>query len=196
MQMDAQLAAVLAELEERARYEREHGPMGDMPMWALHPESARFLHVLIQATRATRLLEVGTSFAYSTLWLADATRPNGGRVITCELTPERAAIARETLSRAGVSEIVEIVVGDAKETIPQLPGPFDFVFLDAGKDEYPIYLDLILPKLLPGSIIVADNVVSHADEVKPYLERVRQDPALESVTVPIGSGLEVTLKTR
>ena len=129
------------------------------------------------------------------MWLADATRPNGGRVITCELAPERADRARETLRRAGVSEIVEILVGDARETIPRLPGPFDFVFIDADKEAYPVYLDLLLPKLLPGSVIVADNVLSHADALKPYLTRVKDDPTLESVTVPIGNGLEVTLKT-
>ncbi|NOZ27446.1 MAG: O-methyltransferase [Chloroflexi bacterium] len=192
--MEPRIAKIIAELEERARRERERPQEVTSRMWALHPDSARFLHVLIQATRATRLLEVGTSFAYSTLWLADATRPNGGRVITCEITPERAAAARETLARAGLEDVVEIIVGDARETLKELPGPFDFVFLDADKRDYSLYLDLVLPKLLPGSIVVADNILSHADAVTAYLERVRQDPALESVLVPIGSGLEVTLK--
>jgi predicted O-methyltransferase YrrM len=163
-------------------------------MWALHPDAARFLHVLIQAIRATRLLEIGTSFGYSTLWLADATRPNGGRVITCEISAERAAAARETLERAGLADIVEIVVGDAEETIPQLSGPFDFVFIDADKPRYPLFLDLVLPKLLPGSVVVADNILSHAEAVASYVKRVREDPALETITVPIGSGLEITLK--
>lgn len=163
-------------------------------MWALSPEAARFLHVLAQAVRATRVLEVGTSYAYSTLWLADAARRNGGFVTTCELSGERAAIARETLSRAGVLDIVRVVEGDAAETIPTLPGPFDFVFFDADKRLYVTYLELVLPKLLPGSLIIADNILSHRHEVSEYLQRVRSDPALETTTIPVGDGLEVTLK--
>jgi predicted O-methyltransferase YrrM len=148
----------------------------------------------VRATRATRILEVGTSNAFSTIWLAAAARETGGRVITLEQSPDKIALARANLARAGVADRVEIREGRAADSLTGLPGPFDFVFLDADRPSYAFYLELVLPKLLPSGLLVADNIVSHRQELEDYLSRVKSNPALFSVTVPIGNGEEISLK--
>jgi len=158
------------------------------------PDTGRLLWILVRAARATRLLEVGTSNGYSTIWLADAARETGGRVVTLEHDADKVREARQNLARAGLSEAVEIRQGRAAETLAALPGPFDFVFLDADRPSYRAYLELIVPKVVPGGLLVADNVVSHRQELEEYLTRVKGDPAWLSVTVPIGKGEEVSLR--
>ena len=105
-------------------------------------------------------------------------------------------LARENLARAGLLDAVEIREGVAADTLAALPGPFDFVVLDADRPSYRRYLDLSLPRLAPGGLLVADNVISHADELRDYLARVKSHPDLFSVTVPIGKGEEVSFKLR
>jgi predicted O-methyltransferase YrrM len=163
-------------------------------MLNITPDTGSLLSILIRASRATRLLEVGTSNGYSTIWLADAARETGGQVITLELNPAKAQLARENLARAGVAGRVEILEGRAADLVSTLPGPFDFVFLDADRPNYLMYLELLVPKLTPRGLLVADNVTSHAHELGDYLARVKSHPALFSVTVPIGKGEEISLK--
>ncbi len=194
--MDRTLAAFLAELarfgeENDARASERSGRMLNVTA-----DTGRFLWILIQAARATRILEVGTSNAYSTIWLADAARTTGGRVITLERDPGKVRLARENLTRAVLIDRVEIHEGIAAEILAELPGPFHFVFLDADRASYSTYLDLALPKLVPGGLLVADNVISHAHELTDYLTRVKSNSALFSVTVPVGKGEEVSLKLR
>jgi predicted O-methyltransferase YrrM len=157
-------------------------------------ETGRLLWILARAVGATRILEVGTSNAFSTIWLADAARATGGRVTTLELNPDKVALARANLARAGLGGVVEIVEGRAAETLSPIAGPFDLVFLDADRPSYLTYLELVVPKLRLGGLLVADNVTSHASELAAYLERVKSDPRLFSVTVPIGNGEEIALK--
>ncbi len=160
------------------------------------PDTGRLLWVLVRLARPRRILEVGTSNAYSTIWLADAARAVGARVVTLEANPDKARSARENLARAGVAGVVEIVEGPARETLARLPGPFELVFLDADRASYLGYLEAILPKMPAGALLVADNVVSHADELADYLARIKSHPDLFSVTVPVGKGEEVSLKLR
>ena len=157
-------------------------------------DTGRLLWVLIGATRATRILEVGTSNAFSTIWLADAARTAGGRVTTLELNPDKVALARANLATAGLAGFVDIIEGKAADTLAALPGPFDLVFLDADRPSYLTYLELVVPKLRAGGLLVADNVTSHASELQDYLARVKSHPQLFSVTVPIGNGEEIALK--
>jgi predicted O-methyltransferase YrrM len=190
---------LLALLDALARFGDENdGRETERPRRMLNvtPDTGRLLWILVRSSRATRLLEVGTSNAYSTIWLADAARAAGGRVTTLERNPAKATLARENLGRAGLLDHVEIVEGAAAETLPRLPGPFDFVFLDADRPSYRLYLDLALPRLRVGGLLVADNVVSHADELQDYLTRVKSHPDLFSVTVPIGKGEEISVKLR
>ena len=157
-------------------------------------DTGRLLWILIRATRATRILEVGTSNAFSTIWLADAARATGGRVTTLEANPDKIALARANLASAGVADVVDIVEGPAAETLATLPGPFDLVFLDADRPSYLTYLELVVPRLRTGGLLVADNVTSHASELTDYLRRVKSHPQLFTVTVPIGNGEEIALK--
>jgi predicted O-methyltransferase YrrM len=184
-------------LEELARFGQDNDAREtERPrrMLNITPDTGRLLWILIRATGATRILEVGTSNAFSTIWLADAARETGGRVTTLELNPAKATMARENLARAGLSHLVDIIQGPAGDTLHGLPGPFDFVFLDADRGNYLTYLELVVPKLTRRGLLVADNVVSHAGELQDYLARVRSHPALYSVTVPIGNGEEISLK--
>lgn len=165
-------------------------------MLNITPDTGRLLWILVRQAHATRILEIGTSNAYSTIWLADAAREIGGRVTTLELDPGKVALARENLTRAGLADDVDIREGRAADTLAALDGPFDLVFLDADRASYAIYLALALPKLRVGGLLVADNVVSHAAELEDYLARVKADPALFSVTVPVGNGEEISYKLR
>ena len=157
-------------------------------------DTGRLLWILVGATHATRILEVGTSNAFSTIWLADAARATGGRVTTLELNPDKIALARANLDQAGLAGVVDIIEGKAAETLTRLPGPFDLVFLDADRPSYLTYLELVVPKLRAGGLLVADNVTSHASELQDYLTRVKAHPQLFSVTVPIGNGEEIAVK--
>ncbi len=154
-----------------------------------------FLYLLVKLSRARRILEVGTSNGCSTLWLAEAVRQNGGGSIsTIERDPLKVNLAWANFKRAGLDKLVTIYYGEARKALKRLKGPFDFVFIDATKEEYLSYLKLILPKTKPGTLIVADNATMFKDRMKNYLHFVRNHPKLESVLVPIGSGEEMTLR--
>jgi predicted O-methyltransferase YrrM len=157
-------------------------------------DTGRLLWIIVRAMGATRILEVGTSNAFSTIWLADAARATGGRVTTLEFNPDKITLARANLATAGLAAVVEILEGPAAATLAALPGPYDLVFLDAERPSYPTYLELVVPRLRPGGILVADNVTSHAHELQDYLDRVRSHPQLFAVTVPIGNGESIALK--
>ena len=163
-------------------------------MLNITPETGRFLAILVRAAGARRLLEIGTSNGYSTIWLAWAAQDTGGRVTTIERAPDKIAMARSNLARAGLAGRVTVCEGDAHDVLQARTGPFDFVFLDADRPSYLAYLPRLLPLLKPGGLLVTDNVVSHAHELEEFLARVRSDPSLETVTVPLGHGLELTYK--
>lgn len=188
---------VLAGLEERQRQAQERRREGEAvtPLWCLPREAALLLFLLARATGARRVVEVGTSAGYSGTWLAAALPPDG-RLYTVERDPDKVSAAREAFRRAGVAERVEILEGHALQVLPGLArrGPFDLVFLDAAKDEYAAYFDLLAPALRPGGLVVADNVVSHRAELAGYVEHVRRRPGFVSVTVPLGNGLEITCR--
>src|SRR5262249_13169513 len=123
-------------------------------------DTGRLLWILVRAMGATRILEVGTSNAFSTIWLADAARSTGGRVTTLELNPDKIALARANLAAAGLQGVVEIIEGRAADTLASPPGPFDIVFLDADRPSYVAYLELVVPKLRAGGMLIADNATS------------------------------------
>ncbi|PWU24144.1 MAG: methyltransferase [Candidatus Rokuibacteriota bacterium] len=192
--MDPALTSLLDEL---ARFGADNDAReSERPrrMLNITPDTGRLLWIMIRATSATRILEVGTSNAFSTIWLADAVRDTGGRVTTLEIDAGKTRLARENLERAGLSDRVDIIEGRAEESLRRLNGPFDFVFLDADRRSYLVYLELVVPKLRHGGILVADNVTSHAAELRDYLARIKSHPALFSVTVPIGNGEEISIK--
>lgn len=192
--MNPRLLAILDELWsfglEHDAGEAEHARR----MLNVTPEAGRFLWALVVGTRARQILEIGTSNSYSTLWLADAARANRGRVISIEQDPRKVGMALENLARAELSSFVDVVNSPAKQALLSLAGPFDFVFLDADRASYPDYLAQLLPALAPRALIVADNAISHAVELEPYLRRVKSDPMFFSLTVPVGKSAELTVK--
>jgi predicted O-methyltransferase YrrM len=140
-----------------------------LPAIQVSAAQGQFLFLLARALRAQRILEIGTLGGYSTIWLARA----GGRVVTLELSPEHAAVARANVERAGCTARVEIRVGPALETLPTLQGPFDLIFIDADKETYPEYLTASLTLSRPGTVIIADNVVREGAIVDPESEDSR-----------------------
>ncbi len=187
---------LLHQLEEQDRRERAAGLPSERRARMVRPEVGRFLNLLIKIAAARRILEIGTGEGYSTIWLGLAAQATDGRVITLELDPERAEVARQNLTQAGLEDRVTVRVGDARELLEDLQGPFDFVFIDAEKTEYLAYLERLLPRVRNGGLIVADNVTSHAAALRPYVDHVQAHPRLESVVVPIGRGEAVSLKVK
>ena len=185
----------MRELEAQDAAERAAGLPPSQRMRALVPDAGRFLYMLVCAGEHRRILELGTSHGYSTLWLASAAQAIGGHVTTVELMPERAASARANIARSGLGAHVTQHEGDGKQLVRQLPGPFDFVFIDAEKDDYEEFLNLTLDKVAEGGIIVADNVLSHTDQLGHYVEKAQHTRGLLSVTVNVGRGEEMSLRT-
>ena len=159
------------------------------------PENGQFLSILIRSINARNVLEVGTSNGYSTIWLAAALKETGGRLITLEFDPTRAAEAEAHLQEAGLDGIVEVRVGNALDEIPKCDATFDLVFLDAEKSEYRRYLELVLPNIRPGGLIVADDTVTMRDEMPDYVEFVFNTPVLHSVDIPLDDGVILSYKT-
>jgi predicted O-methyltransferase YrrM len=159
----------------------------------LEPDSAELLAWLVRATNARRVLEIGTSIGYSTLWLADAAGDVGGTLVSVEIDPERSRQARANLDRAGLA--AELRVEDAAETLrASADEAWDLVFLDAERPAYAGYWPDVLRTLRPGGVLAADNVLSHPDQVAGLLELIAAEPAVAGTFVPIGTGLELALK--
>jgi predicted O-methyltransferase YrrM len=165
-------------------------------MVALEPIKAEFCHMLCRALRATRVVEVGTSFGVSTLYLADAVRANGGGVVIgTEYEPAKAARARETFAAAGVSRLIDLREGDLRETLKVIEGPVDFVLMDIWTEMARPALELIAPHLRPGAVVVADNTAQFRHAYRHFFEFVA-DPAnrLRTMTLPFDNGLEIVVK--
>ena len=162
----------------------------------LEPESAELLALLVRTAGAGRVLELGTSNGYSTIWLADAVEPDG-RVTTVDLDPGRAAEATASLAAAGVSDVVEQLVADAGQVLAdQADASCPLIFLDAERGLYASYWADLLRALTPGGLLVVDNCVSHADQVADFRALVDAEPSVRSALVPIGAGLLLISKDR
>jgi caffeoyl-CoA O-methyltransferase len=192
--MDSEVIEVMARLEMRDERERAQKLPGSGRIQALHPDSGRFVYVLALAKGARSIVEVGTSHGYSTLWLAAAAKANGGKVVTHDSNPERIAAARKNFADAGLADVIEIVEGDARETLRDRTEPVDLLFIDAEKSYYETFFDVVYQRLVKGGVVVADNAISHQDELEDYTAYVENHPNLESLLVPIGRGLEVSVK--
>jgi predicted O-methyltransferase YrrM len=169
----------------------------DKGQLAVSEEDGRFLRVLVAARGAKSVLEIGAASGYSGIWLGLGARETGGRVVAIEYDPERAAQAIANVKAAGLDDVVRVVHGDAFEEIPRLPGTFDLVFLDAWKPDYQKFFDMVFPRLAPGGVFVAHNVVNKAGEMKPFLDTIHRHPALFTTIVsPSGEGMSVSYKTR
>ena len=156
----------------------------------LEPDSAQLLHLLVLATGTRRLLELGTSNGYSTIWLGAAVAANGGEMVSVDLDQERLDEARANVATAGLEATVELRQEDAAATLAgAAEASLDFVFLDAERPEYPAYWADLVRALRPGGLLAVDNVISHADEVADLRTLITADRRVTEALVPIGAGL-------
>jgi predicted O-methyltransferase YrrM len=190
--LDDRVRAVLARLEQEDAAERERGVARELRSRAVAPTTGRFLFALVAPQNACEVLEVGGSRGYSTIWLAAGVRILGGRVISIENDPAKCEAWRRNVAEAGLEEWADLVEGDAFERVPEIADIFDVVFIDAEKDDYEALFALARPKLEPGGLVVADNVLSHEDALGAYSDARQADPTLVSVTVPLDRGLEIS----
>jgi predicted O-methyltransferase YrrM len=156
----------------------------------------RLLRILTEAVNAQRVVEIGTANGYSGLWICLGLRTTGGHLITHEIDPGRASLARENFIRAGVENLVTVVEGDAHQTVTRLKEPIDILFIDADKAGYPDYLTKLLPLVRPGGLILADNV-SRPSPSPEFLKAITNDPNLETVFLNMQStGISLSVKKR
>lgn len=198
--MDDKIKAVLDAYHELIREERSkprQKPPGDHDggkdrFLAVGPATGQLINILARSLRTPTILELGTSFGYSGIWLAEAARASGGRLITMERYDHKSTFARDMAEKAGLADHIDFKVGDAVEMIPALPGKIDFVLVDLWKDLYVPCLEAFYPKLNAGAVIVADNMLGPDPNVKVYGKAVRAKPGITSVLLPVGSGIEVS----
>lgn len=183
-QQPPDVAKVLADIRAR-----------DTGQLAVSEEDGRFLRLLIAATKRKRALEIGGASGYGAIWMGQAMRETGGKLVTIEYDPARAKELAANIQRAGLTDVVQVVAGDAFAEIPKLPGTFDFVFLDAWKKDYKRFLDLVYPRLDRGGLFTAHNVVNKLNEMGDFLDAIQRNPALWTTIVsPSGEGISLSYK--
>jgi predicted O-methyltransferase YrrM len=180
-------------LEEIDARDRQDGTPNIKRLRQIPPETGRFLAVLAANVPNGTWLEIGTSAGYSALWITRAAKIKGVKLVTFELLPDKAELAKKTFKKAKIGELVELVHGDARGHM----GDYDevaFCFLDAEKEMYQEFYDLIVPNLVPGGLLVADNAVSHNEEIEKVIDKAEGDSRIDSVVVPIGKGVLICRK--
>ena len=169
----------------------------DKELYSVSEEDGRFLRVLIGARGAKRVLEIGAARGYSAIWMGLALRDTGGSLVTIEFDPARAKEAKANVERAGVAGNVQVISGDAFKEIPKVTGTFDLVFLDAWKPDYKKFFDLVFPRVDPGGVFVAHNVVNKKSEMGDFLTAINsRSDAWTSIVSPSGEGMSLTYKHR
>lgn len=162
----------------------------------LERPTAELIYVLLQASRRKHVLEIGTSNAYSTIWIAAALKHSGeAKLISIELSPHKLALARKNITRARLEDNVELMEGNATEVVARLRGPFDCVFFDADRVSAPAQLRLLLPNLSDDVLLLADNVLSHPAEISAYKTFVEELPRFICTVTPVGKGLHIAWRT-
>jgi predicted O-methyltransferase YrrM len=194
--LDDEVRSVLARLEAEDADERARGLPPSQRSRQVAPTTGRFLFALVAPNSSCEVLEIGGSRGYSTIWLAAGVRYLGGRVVSLEHNPSSAEAWRRNVAEAALEEWAELFEGDAFEILPSVEEGFDIVFLDAEKEDYERLFQLAREKLEPGALVVADNVLSHAETLAAYSQARQADPTLESVTVPLDRGLELSVVLR
>jgi predicted O-methyltransferase YrrM len=166
----------------------------DKGLLAVSEEDGRFLRLMVASKKAQHALEIGGASGYSAIWIGMGLRDTGGRLVTIEYDPERAKELAANIKRTGLSDIVQVVAGDAFEQIPKVPGTFDFVFLDAWKKDYKRFFDMVYPRLDKGGLFLAHNVVNKRSEMGDFLDAIRKPQMWTTIVSPSGEGMSVTLK--
>jgi predicted O-methyltransferase YrrM len=194
--LDDRVRAVLARLEAEDADERARNVPREQRARQVARTTGQFLFSFVAPQTDCEVLEIGGSRGYSTIWLAAGVRYLGGRVLSLEHDPAKVEAWRANVEEAGLSDWAELVAGDAFETLPAIDDVFDVVFLDAEKELYEPFFELARDKLEPGAVVIADNVLSHEEVLGAYSQARQADLALESVTVPLDRGLEISAVLR
>jgi predicted O-methyltransferase YrrM len=181
-------------LEDLDRKHRAEGAGKSLRLRQVPPETGKFLALLAASAPEGAYLEIGTSGGYSALWVALACRQLGRKLVTFEVLKEKALLATKTFKLAEVEDVVELVTGDARKLLQNYTD-VSFCFLDAEKEHYNECYDLVVPNMVPGGIIAADNVISHQKILADFVAKVSADNRVAAVTVPIGSGVLLCRKT-
>jgi predicted O-methyltransferase YrrM len=189
-----QLVELLAAIEQQGRENDERESDRVRKMLNLEPDTAKVLNILTRSSGARRVLEIGTSNGYSTIWLASAVAETGGKIISIERSPEKQTMARENLHRAGLLDYVDLRLGDATTIVRELAGPFDFVFFDADRTSAPEQVRLLLPKFAADVFVLSDNVLSHPADIAGYLAAVASLEGFAHIVVPVGKGLSLAYR--
>lgn len=170
---------------------------GDKEQLAVSPEDGQFLRFLVASTQRKRALEIGSAQGYSAIWIGLAMRETGGKLITIEYDPARAKTAAENVKRAGLSDVVTVIPGDAFKEIPKLTGTFDCVFVDAWKRDYIKFFDMTFPRMDKGGVFLGHNVINKKSEMSDFLNRITTHPDLfSSIVAPSGEGISVSYKKK
>ncbi len=194
--LDDRVRAVLARLEQEDALEREQGVPREQRARQVARTTGQFLFALVAPQADCEVLEIGGSRGYSTIWLAAGVRSLGGRVLSLEFDPAKAEAWRRNITQAGLEGWADLIEGDAFETLPAIEDVFDIAFLDAEKEQYEQLFGHARTKLEVGALVVADNVLSHEETLGAYSHARQADPTLESVTVPLDRGLELSVILR
>ncbi|RPI49026.1 MAG: hypothetical protein EHM55_24580 [Acidobacteria bacterium] len=167
----------------------------DKDQLAVSEEDGRFLRLLVVTRGAKRALEIGAASGYSAIWMGLAMRETGGRLVTIEYDKARAAQAAANIKKAGLSDVVQVISGDAFAEIPKVPGTFDFVFCDAWKRDYQKFYSMVFPRMDKGGLFLGHNVINKRDEMGDFLKTIHTSPGvLTSIVAPSGEGMSITLK--
>jgi predicted O-methyltransferase YrrM len=191
--LDDRVRAVLKRLEREDADERERGVPPAERSRAVAPTTGRFLFALVAPQWDCEVLEIGASRGYSSIWLGAGVRYLGGHLTSLESDPRKIEAWRANVAEAGLEEWVDLVEGDAAETLPGIADVFDIVFIDAEKEDYEALFQAARAMVEPGALFVADNVISHSDTLGAYVAGRQADPTLESVTLPLDRGLELSV---
>jgi caffeoyl-CoA O-methyltransferase len=194
--LDDRARGVLRRLEAEDAEERAQGLPSSERSRQVAPTTGQFLFALVAPQTDCEVLEIGGSRGYSTIWLGAGVRIFGGRVLSLESDPVKAEAWRRNVADADLELTAELIEGDAFETLRQIDDVFDIVFLDAEKEDYEALFELARTKVEPGSLVIADNVLSHEETLGAYSRARQDDPTLESLTVPLDRGLELSVVLR
>jgi predicted O-methyltransferase YrrM len=169
----------------------------DKGQLAVSEEDGRFLRLMVGATNARSVLEIGGASGYSAIWLGMGLRQTGGHLVTIEYDPVRAKELAANVQAAGLADIVRVVAGDAFKEIPKVSGTFDLVFLDAWKPDYKKFFELVFPRVTPGGLFLAHNVINKRNDMLDFLSAIEKHPmALNTTVAPGHEGISLTYKKR
>lgn len=208
--MNRKISKILDKLEKRSQYELKNYHKIDHSerMLAITKDTGIFYNTLLRAIKPKRILEIGTSSGYSTLWFAEAIMNQKSKIITIEENPNKIKMATNNFQKAGVSKIIQIKQGNAKQVLSQMLSEFkksrtekyfDFVFIDADKEQYLFYFDVALQMLKKDGIIAADNIIypeRFQKHIRKFLTHVRKKSDVQTSIIPIGNGQQISIKTK